>query len=77
MGAITGGAAQRAARDMLRDVIRDELKRGELSSTSEMIGYWLNGVRGRENYYAADEETVKRRIAAPEFLTGLLKDDTA
>ncbi len=77
MAIITGGASQKAARGMLQDVIREEISRGSLSSTSEMIGYYLQGLRTGERYNEASTEQVKRRIAAPEFLTGLLKDDTA
>ncbi len=77
MAIITGSAAQKAARGILQNVIREELVRGALSSTSEMMGYYLQGLSTAERYNTASAEPAGRRIAAPEFLTGLLKDDTA
>ena len=74
MAIITGGEAQNVARTLLEDTVRDEIKRHALSSTSEMIGYVLDGMRTSESYNKA-EAKVTRHIAAPEFLTGLLKNE--
>ncbi len=77
MAVISGGDAQKVARNLLRDVIRDEVRRGTLSGTGEMIGYFFQGLAVSEAYNRASVEAPKRRIAAPEFLTGLLRDETA
>ncbi len=77
MAVIMGNEAHKAARNMLLDVIRHEMAHDSLSSTSEMLGYILGSLSTAERYNVATAEPVKRRIAAPEFLTGLLRDDIA
>ena len=77
MAVIVGNEAEKAMRSMLLDVIRQEVARGSISVASEMMGYYLGGLATAESYHAAVVQPVKRRIAAPEFLTGLLKDDKA
>lgn len=77
MAVIMGDAAQQAARAMLLEVIRQEMAQGNVSSTSEMIGYFLHGLKTAETYNAADASIIKRHIVAPEFLRGLVSDEKA
>ena len=74
MAMIMSSAAQQAARAMLLDSIRQEMARGNVSTTSEMIGYLLNGLRIAEKYHTADVSAIKRHVAAPELLSGLVSD---
>ena len=74
MAMIMSSAAQQAARAMLLDSIRQEMARGNVSTTSEMIGYLLNGLRIAEKYHTADVSATKRHVAAPELLSGLVSD---
>lgn len=77
MAVIMGDAAQQAARGMMLEVIRQEMAHGNVSSTSEMIGYFLSGLKIAESYNVADASTIKRHVVAPEFLRGLVSDEKA
>jgi len=76
MAIIGTSPSQRAARAMLVEVIREEARRNAISSTSEMVGYFLSGLGVAETYHPPQPVVPQRRIAAPEFLSGLLADDT-
>ena len=60
---------------MMLEVIRQEMAHGNVSSTNEMIGYFLSGLKIAESYNVADASTIKRHVAAPEFLRGLVSDE--
>ena len=77
MAIIMGSAAQQAARNMLLDVIRQEMGHGNVSGTSEMIGYFMDGLRVAETYNKAEASVPTRRVVAPEFLQGLISDEKA
>ena len=77
MAVLNGGPAQMAARAMMVDVIREELARGQLNSTNEMLGYVIKSFSTAEAYNRTPAEPVKRRIASPEFLSGLMTDEMA
>ncbi len=77
MAVIMGSAAQQSARNLLLDVLRQEIRQGNVSSTSEMIGYFMDGLRVAESYNKAEASVPTRRVVAPEFLQGLISDESA
>jgi len=76
MAIIGANPSQQAARAMLLEVIRLEAGRNAVSSTSELMGYFLSGLGVAERYHRQDAPAPQRRIAAPEFLSGLLTNNT-
>ena len=77
MAIIGTSPSQQAARAMLLDVIREEAGRNALSSTSELMGYFLSGLGVAESYNPQIPTAPRHRhIAAPEFLSGLLTNTT-
>ncbi len=74
MAIIVSSLAQRAVNALLRERIALALKQGNLSSTDEMIGYSLAGQDLAVFYNPKPTLEIKRKVAAPEALTGLISE---
>ena len=64
-------AGQRAARAMLEEMVRQEVRRANPSRTIEGMGYLLSA-RMRSEFYYTPTVSEGRQLVAPEFLSGIL-----